>query len=189
MSMYYNSISSIFIVFTSICLGYLIYKYFIYEKVLYPTCLVDTKTCVKVLYYSHGNSVLFHQEPNGYWGWFDGEDLYVFDASLTSSKCPTGISQDKDGNDVEYTSAYKITPVPTIYNTSSSNQVVCVETVSSLIKYYENLNVKKRYLYDRVDKRFVTSSDQLSSKEVTVKLDIYDTINLLEENKIIKINK
>lgn len=191
MNSYVNTIFSVLIVVTGVCVGYLLYKYVVKTQILEPSCLLNTNTCIKIMYYVHGNSVLFHAEPNGYWGWFDGDSLYIYDYSLTSQKCPNGTIIDENGSKVEYQSAYKIPRVPTVYSTSTTNEIVCIETVSSLIQYYENLKVKKRYLYDRVPQELISSPTDIfgTATEISVKLDIRDLMNILEKNKIIKVNK
>jgi hypothetical protein len=187
----YNISVNVMVVILGVCIGYLLYKYFIRTHILEPACLIDSDTCVKMSYWSYGNSVLFHVEPNGYWCWFNGTDLFIYDATLTSSKCPQGIYEDSNLGEMKYQSAYKLDRLPNIYSTTNNQQIVCIDTVDSLIRYYESLNVKKRLLYDRVPYELLKSSGYTRKgyKQLSVKWDVYDSINLFNQKNIITIPK
>ena len=180
-----NIVYAVIIAVVGVCIGYLFYKYFIREKLLEPSCLLGSKTCLKISYYKYENSILFKVMPEGYWAWFDGEHLYIYDGNLTNSKCPTH-SKNEKGEDIVYQQVYKLNRVPVIANTTNTHEIACIEQVSDIVKYYESLNVKKKYLYKRLDKSVFESSGYTTSgyKQPSYKWSVYDTMNLLQSKKL-----
>lgn len=179
------------IVIVGISLGYLFYKYVVRTTILEPNCLIDTNTCVKIAYWSYGDSVLFHMEPSGYWVWYNGTDLYLYDSISNSESCTQSLSDCEDGQNcrnVTFSPAYKIPKVPFVYSTESTYENVCIENVDQLIEYYESLNVKKKYLHERVAYQLLNSMGYSKNgyRQPSMKFDVFDAMKLFENKNIIQ---
>lgn len=184
----------VFLIITGILVGYLCYKYIIKPFILEPNCLIDTETCVKMSYWNYGNSVLFHMEPSGYWCWFNGEDVYVYDSIQNTETCSQSLTDCEDGENcrkITFTPAYKLTKVPFVYSSQDTSENVCIESIEELKEYYESLNVKKKFLHERIPYTFFRSHGYTTNgyKQLSVKFSVYDAINLFESKNIIKISK
>ena len=178
------------IIISGILLGYLLYKYGVRTFILETACILDTNTCVKIAYWNYGDSVLFHMEPSGYWAWYNGTDLYLYDSISNSESCSQSLSECEEGQNcrnVTFSPAYKIPKVPFVYSTESTYENVCIENVDQLIDYYESLNVKKQILHDRVAYQLLNSVGYTTNgyRQPSVKFDIYDAMKLFQNKNII----
>ena len=158
--------------------------WFIYEmsvkKILEERCLLATYKCIAISYWHYGNSLLFTIEPGGYYCWYDGNDIYLYNSVTNTNTCPMSI----DGSE-SFVSAYKIQKTPFIFSSSATNQTVCVEPPTSIIRYYENMGSQKKILRKNIpdvyDQKIGKGRHRFSA------FNVYDAINLFVEEKIIKI--
>lgn len=191
MELFTNTLTSFVVVITGFCVGYLLYKYVINKKILEPLCLTNSSNCVTFDYWNYKNSILFNLTPNGYWCWFNGQDLYLYNTITNTSTCHEVDVCDGSGDCVktEFSSAFKIPKDPTIYNSGSTYENVCIESVDELIKYYESLNVRKKVIKYRVPKKLITQTGYSVNGYLSPvnKLDVYDCINFFVNKNIISI--
>jgi hypothetical protein len=181
-------IVSLLLIISGIAMAWYVYENHI-RAILAEQCLVDSYNCVTISYWSYENSVLFTLRPYGYSCWYDGDSIYVYDAIANTQLCPMTIIDD-DTNIVKFVSAYKLQKTPFLFSTSSSNQQVCIESIESIKKYYEDLGVTEKTLRKIVPGFFISGSSRYNESGTRYQnsnFSVYDAINLLVNEKIIKI--
>ena len=186
--LFLDLILSVILIITAITAAWYIYEKHV-RGILADQCLVDTYKCLIISYWSYENSVLFTIQPYGYTCWYDGDSIYVYDAITNTEVCPMTIV-DEDTNVVRFVPAYKLQKTPFIFSTSTTNQNVCVESIDSIKRYYEALGVVEKKLHKNVPGVFVSGNsryNEYGTKLQTSKFSVYDAINLLVDEKIIKI--
>jgi len=155
-----NIFLKIFIIILAILTAYVFYYYIIYRKILYPTCLVDSNTCVQIEYYTIENSILFHMLPTGFWIMYDG-NRYAYTLGHNSGKnCIDNIN---------YDAAY-VTDLRS--KNREINGYTCIKKLSKLIDEFSRNNEKK-FIFYRVE----------NPNEV----NIYDVLNFLNKRRIINL--
>jgi len=178
---YYSSIvTKILIIILGVMVGVLLYNKVVNPYVLRPLCLTDSNSCMRIAYWNHENSVLFHWEPSGYWCWFNGEKAFVFDV-INGAVC----------KDKKYQPVFPIEPYPS----AKPENWVCVENVNALIDKYENtFGVSKQYLWKRpkMQTKSITSTNTWERKQEKqikgpVTLTIYDILNLFADRNVINL--
>ena len=68
----------IFVIVLAIYMSYLFIKKLVTPKVLVPTCLYETNSCVKFVFYKYKNSFIGRVFPSSIVVWFNGRRLYVY---------------------------------------------------------------------------------------------------------------
>ena len=139
----------------AIATAYVIYQYFVESYILDPLCLVNTNQCVRIMYYTIGNDILFNMEPTGYWAWYNNKTIYMYGIT-TDRLCETGYEP------VFVIDVSKRTGFPKGYE--------CIQKLETIQKYYSE-NSKEQYIYYRAKDPY--------------KLTIYDIITYLKNKKII----
>ena len=153
-------ILKIFIVIIAILSAYVFYNYIVEPNILYPLCLIGTNNCIQIEYFVINNSVLIHMIPTGFWIFYDGA-RYAYTYGHNYMK-----------------TCEDITKFEPAYVTDLQNKVKkidgykCIQTLSSVLKYFEE-NTEKKFLYYR-------------SKDPN-NFDIYDVLNYLNSKKIINL--
>lgn len=186
--LFLDMIISLLLVICGVSMAWYVYEKHVREA-LADQCLLDTFKCLTISYWSYENSVLFKLEPYGYTCWYDGDSIYVYDAIANTQLCPMTIVDD-DANVVKFVSAYKLQKTPFLFSSSSTNQQVCVESVESIEKYYRALGVVEKKLRKNIPGTFLSSNtryNEYGTKQQNSTFSVYDAINLLVEEKIIKI--
>ena len=126
----------VFVILIAFILALVIYQFLI-KKILIKKCYLKTKTCARFEYYKYENSVFIHTIPTGYWIWFNGKKIFIY-GDNTGRSC----------EDAGYEPVYMINPS----DKQDSFQYVCVQDRESVLKFYNNKNVKKQYLFYRCEK-------------------------------------
>jgi hypothetical protein len=148
----------IFIIIIAISSAYVFYNYIVEPNVLYPLCLVNSKSCVKIEYYKINNAVLVNMLPTGYWMLYDGF-RYVYTYGHNSGNSCV--------NNKDFEAAY-VTDVKK--NFKKIDGYKCIENLPTMLEYFQK-NSDKNYLYYR--------SPDINN------FDIYALINYLNMKKII----
>jgi hypothetical protein len=180
-------IISVLVIISGIITGWYIYHGTV-RDILVDQCVLETSTCVNLSYMSYENSVVFTVEPYGYTCWYDGDSVYVYDAIANTETCP--MTQMEDGTTKNFVSAYKLQKTPFIFSSSSTNQTVCIESIDEIKAYYTGMGAIEKKLHKRVpgmesdkDKAY----NIYGSKQSNSTFSVYDAVNLLVNEKIIKI--
>lgn len=177
---------SVVIIIAGIVMGWYIYETSV-RQILVDQCLLETGSCVKLSYLAYENSVIFKVEPYGYTCWYDGDSVYVYDAIANTETCP--MTKTEDGEVKRFVSAYKLQKTPFIFSSSSTNQRVCLQTADETREYYLGMGAVEKVLHKRVEG--VGGREKgyniYGSKQRNSTFSVYDAVNLLAEEKIIKI--
>lgn len=184
MQYHYGLIIKFLIIICAVATAYNLYIYIIEPHFLKNICLSDSNTCVRIAYWAHMNSALIHMEPAGYWIWFNGNKAWVYDSGLDGRTC-----EKLPGETDTFTPAYLLD-----LRSGLPHSYQCVETIEEIQTLYDNLNVKKEYMYIRkpLEQLGSTSQNRLPSWQqridsVLPKLNALDVLNLLADRNIINL--
>ena len=172
----------IFLVVLAILLGSLLYTKVIDPLILQNLCLTNSNNCLRIAYWNHKNSVLFHMEPVGYWVWFNGTKAFVYDV-INGEVCKAGA----DGT--IFSPVFPVEPVPK----AKPQNWECIKNVDSLIDLYENkFGAKKQFIWKNIKPTKKTTTN-MNGKKVTetvkgpVDLSVYDILNIFARKNIINL--
>lgn len=124
-------IRAITIIF-AIAIGYLFTVYLLGPTLYHNICLSDTNTCLEIEYYRIDNSALIHVINTGYWLWYTGKYLIIYNLAEGLS-CTTG---------------YDAGIIYDFYTKSFTK--ACVMSFSEINDYYSKQTILER-LFLRVD--------------------------------------
>jgi hypothetical protein len=120
-------------------MGYIFYK-LIETNVLIPNCIIKTENCVKIAYYSTGNSALANIPSSGYWIWYNDGMVYTF-GQKNRSDC-----------DPSYESVY-VTDI-----TGNEPRLLgfqCVESFDNVLKTFQSKSKEKYFYFKKDPKKIV----------------------------------
>ena len=134
---YYNLSVRLWVIILAILTSFCIFQILLVPK-LESLCILKTNSCIQIEYKQFKNSVLFHMLPTGYWAWFDGKFLFIYQQA-TGNTCP-GSSH----------AAYA-------YNVKKRKRVgyLCAKPLDDVKDFYKDQKMK--YIYLRQEKGKQTS--------------------------------
>ena len=185
---YFTRIASIFL---ASLIGFLIYYYIVYPLILKNNCWVETENCIKLSYYTHGNSALVNIENSDSWLWYNGDKVYLYGQPLGESCTPVWqeSSQQSCSSDSDCTHPPCIEgrcacdpnspPFQAVYSVGFDSEVTvpsgfeCVKDLRCIQHYYKSKGSQKMSTYIRRDdpKNF----------------GVVDILNVLNKQKIVNI--
>jgi hypothetical protein len=127
----YFPIVKVVVVVVGVMSAYLVHRYVVTPKVLYPTCLVSTEQCVRLEFFRRANTALVFVYPAAWTLWFNGDKFFVYQQGDTGRKC----------SDPDYSAAYEIRP-----RQQQVQELTCIRSVDKVKEYYNGLPAEYKYI-------------------------------------------